>query len=70
VAEIAPLHEAVGFETVVLAGIEPAIAADDASYNQLQGQQRQRWLDLFYAISSEPAMLGASRHLLYIGKKQ
>lgn len=70
VAEIAPLHEAVGFETIVLAGIEPAISADDASYNQLQGQQRQQWLDLFYAISREPAMLGASRHLLYVGKKQ
>lgn len=69
VAEIAPLHEAIGFETMAVAGIEPAIAADDASYNQLQGQQRQQWLDLLYAISTEPSIVGASRHLLYIGKK-
>jgi S-adenosylmethionine-dependent methyltransferase len=68
--EIAPLHEAIGFETVVLAGIEPAISADDASYNQLQGQQRQQWLDLFYAISRNLTILGASRHLLYVGKKE
>jgi SAM-dependent methyltransferase len=70
VGEIVPLHAEIGFATIVLAGIEPAISADDASYNQLQGQQRQQWLDLLYAISAEPTILGASRHLLYVGKKQ
>jgi SAM-dependent methyltransferase len=70
VAEIAPLHEAIGFATLVLAGIEPVISADDASYNQLRGEQRQQWLNLFYTISTEPAIMGASRHILYIGKKQ
>jgi S-adenosylmethionine-dependent methyltransferase len=69
VSEVAPLHEAIGFETLVLAGIEPAIAADDESYNKLQGKQRQLWLDLFYEMSTESSILGASRHLLYIGKK-
>ena len=69
VAEIAPLHEAIGFETLTIAGVEPAIAADDESYNTLQGKQRQLWLDLLYKISTEPSILGASRHLLYIGKK-
>lgn len=70
VSEIAPLHEGMGFETLVVAGIEPAISADDESYNQLQGKQRQQWLDLFYAISAEPTIIGASRHLLYVGKKK
>jgi S-adenosylmethionine-dependent methyltransferase len=69
-SEIAPLHEAIGFETIVVAGIEPVISADDESYNRLQGKQRQQWLDLFYEISAEPAIIGASRHLLYIGKKK
>jgi hypothetical protein len=71
VSEIAPLHEAVGFQTLTLAGVEPAISAgdDDDSYNKLQGKQRQLWLDLFYELSTEPSILGASRHLLYIGKK-
>jgi SAM-dependent methyltransferase len=45
-SEIAPLHEALGFETLVVAGVEPAISADDESYNRLQGRQRQLWLDL------------------------
>lgn len=70
ISEIAPLHEAIGFETMVLAGIEPAISADDESYNKLKGEQRQLWLDLFYEISAERSIIGSSRHLLYIGKKK
>lgn len=70
VSEIAPLHEEIGFETLALAGVEPAISADDESYNRLQGQQRQLWLDLFYEMSTESSTIGASRHLLYIGRKK
>jgi SAM-dependent methyltransferase len=69
VSEIAPLHEVVGFETLTMAGVEPAISADDESYNKLQGTQRQLWMDLFYQISTERSILGASRHLLYVGRK-
>lgn len=69
VAEIMPLHEAIGLETITLAGVEPAISADDESYNRLEGAQRRLWLDLLYALSTEASMIGASRHLLYIGKK-
>lgn len=69
VSEIASLHEATGFETLVLAAVEPAISADDESYNRLEGDQRRLWLDLLYEISIEISIMGASRHLLYIGKK-
>ncbi len=70
VSEIAPLHEAIGFETLAVAGVEPAISADDESYNKLQGEQRQLWLDLLYEISAEKSIIGASRHLLYVGRKR
>jgi hypothetical protein len=70
ISEIAPLHETIGFETLTVAGVEPVISADDESYNELQGKQRQLWLDLFYEISTEMSTIGASRHLLYIGKKK
>ncbi len=69
-SEIAPLHEAIGFDTIAVAGVEPVISADDESYNKLQGKQRKLWLDLFYKLSTEKSILGASRHLLYIGKKK
>jgi SAM-dependent methyltransferase len=70
VSEIAPLHEACGFETITLVGVEPVISADDESYNRLQGEQRERWLDLLYQIGAESSIIGASRHLLYVGRKQ
>lgn len=70
VSEIVPLHESMGFETVTLAGVEPAISADDESYNQLAGKQRQLWLDLLHEVSTEASTLGASRHLLYVGRKR
>lgn len=69
VSEIAPLHEAVGFKTITLAGVEPGISADDESYNTLVGSRRQLWLDLFFEVSTESSSIGASRHLLYIGRK-
>jgi len=70
VSELAPLHEAIGFETLTTVGVEPAISADDESYNKLQGKQRQLWLDLFYEMGAEMSIIGASRHLLYVGKKK
>ncbi len=72
VDEIAPLHEDFGFETIKLAGVEPAISTndDDERYNKLEGERRQLWLDLLYEISVEPSIVGASRHLLYIGRKK
>jgi S-adenosylmethionine-dependent methyltransferase len=70
VSEIAPLHEAIGFETLALAGVEPGISADDESYNRLEGPQRRLWLDLLYEISTERSIIGASRHLLYMGRKK
>jgi SAM-dependent methyltransferase len=69
ISEIAPLHEKVGFITLVVAGVEPGISADDESYNKLEGKQRQLWLELFYEVSTEETIIGASRHLLYIGQK-
>ena len=68
--EIAPLHEGLGYETIVVAGVEPAISADDESYNKLKGKQRQLWFDLLFEISTDKSILGASRHLLYIGTKK
>ena len=67
--ELIPLHESVGFQTLAVAAAEPCIGADDVSYNALVEPQRSRWLDLLYRVSTEPSLLGASRHLLYIGRK-
>lgn len=70
VPETIALHESIGFETVSLVGVEPAISADDESFNSLSGDARERWLDLFERVCDEPSTVGASRHLLYVGRKR
>jgi SAM-dependent methyltransferase len=69
-AEIIPLHETLGIETLALAAVEPCIGADDASYARLEGEQRRMWLDVLETVSTQPSLLGASRHLLYVGRKR
>lgn len=69
VPEVSLLHERMGFETLVVAGAEPAISADDESYNRLEGRQRTLWLDLLYEMSADRSTVGSSRHILYIGRK-
>ncbi len=68
--EIAPMHEAVGFRTLQIAGVEPAISADDESYNALDGKQRELWLNLLFEVSTERSMVASSRHLLYVGRRE
>ena len=63
------MHERVGFRTLKIAGVEPAISADDGSYNTLKEKQRDLWLDLLFEISSEQSMVASSRHILYIGQR-
>jgi S-adenosylmethionine-dependent methyltransferase len=70
VSEIRPLYEAIGIHTVALAGVDPAISADDESYNTLESPRRDRWLDLLFEVSADETTVGASRHLLYIGRKR
>ncbi len=70
VKEVKPLHENAGFKTLVLAGVEPANTVADDSYNNLEGERRKLWLDLLFSISTEPSIIGASDHLLYIGVKE
>lgn len=69
VSEIAPLHKKIGFKKLVLAAVEPG-RANDEIYNKLEGEIRQLWLDLLFAISTEESMLGATNHILYIGVKE
>jgi predicted O-methyltransferase YrrM len=69
VPEIYALHEELGFETLAVAGVEPAGIAADEQYKKLTDTQRELWLDLMVEISTEPSLAGASCHILYFGKK-
>jgi S-adenosylmethionine-dependent methyltransferase len=69
VSETIPLHEQQGFKTLVVAGVEPAGIAADETYQGLTDMHRKLWLDLLFNISKEESIVGASCHLLYIGRK-
>ena len=69
VSEITPLHEALGFELLCWQEGDSPILGDDESYNRLEGRQRELWLNLFEEISTDPSILGGSRHLLHIARK-
>lgn len=68
--EIASLFSGENIQSLVLAAVEPCIASEDEIYNRLDGETRKCWLDLLYQLSTEKTIIGASRHLLHIGKKK
>jgi S-adenosylmethionine-dependent methyltransferase len=68
-AEIRPLMEEVGFETLDLIGCEGIIARNEEQVNLLTGEAWQTWVDLNYRLGKEPSLYGAADHLLYVGRK-
>lgn len=68
-AEIGPLMEGAGFETLDLLGCEGVVAANEEQINRLTGDAWQAWVDVNYRLSKEPSLRGAADHLLYVGKK-
>ncbi len=67
--EIEPLMEAEGFATLGVLGCEGAMAGHEEKINALAGEAWARWVDLNYRLGQDPALRGASDHLLYIGRK-
>ena len=68
--EIVPFHEEMGFQTQVLAGVEPVGTGADEVYHSLDIKRRKLWLELLFSISTEKSIIGASEHILYVGTKK
>ena len=59
-----------GFEDAFVLGVEgPAWILSDFDARWDDGEQRRDLLDLLRALEREPSILGASAHLLGIGRK-
>jgi ubiquinone/menaquinone biosynthesis C-methylase UbiE len=67
--EVIPLGESAGFITLRLMGCEGILADHEEYVNSLTGTDHDFWLDINYRMAQEPCLLGASDHLLYIGRK-
>jgi S-adenosylmethionine-dependent methyltransferase len=68
-AEIEPLMEGAGFETIDLLGCEGVVAANEEQINRLTDEAWQAWVDVNYRLSKETSLRGAADHLLYVGRK-
>lgn len=68
-ADIKPLFEKVGFQSLGLLACEGIVSQIDRHLNLLSGDLWQEWVDLNYRFASDPAIHGTAEHLLYIGKK-
>jgi ubiquinone/menaquinone biosynthesis C-methylase UbiE len=68
--EAIPLGEAAGFETICRIGCEGVVAGHEAYINSLEGDDFEYWTSLNYRLGKDPAAIGASDHILYIGQKK
>ena len=66
--EVIPLGESAGFTTLRLMGCEGILADHEDYVNSLTGADHGFWLDINYRMAQEPSLLGASDHMLYIGR--
>jgi S-adenosylmethionine-dependent methyltransferase len=67
--EVIPLGESAGFTTLRLMGCEGILADHEEYVNSLTGADHLFWLEINYRMAQESCLLGASDHLLYIGRK-
>jgi S-adenosylmethionine-dependent methyltransferase len=67
--EVIPLCASAGFTTLRLMGCEGILAGHEQYVNSLAGADHDFWLEINYRMALEPSLLGASDHLLYIGRK-
>ena len=67
--EVIPLGESAGFTTLRLMGCQGLLAGHEEYVNSLTEAAHDLWLDFNYRFAQEPSLLGASDHLLYIGRK-
>jgi hypothetical protein len=45
------------------------VSRNEELVNELEGEEWEAWVDLNYELGQEPALYGASDHLLYVGEK-
>ena len=67
--ELDPLMAAHGFERRAMLGCEGLVSMIDEQVNGLTGRPWEAWVELNYRAAHDPALLGASEHVLYVGSK-
>lgn len=68
-AEIQPLMEGCGLDTMQMVGCEGVVSQVEEQINQLTGDAWEAWVDLNYRLGKDAALHGAADHVLYLGRK-
>lgn len=68
-SEIKPLMEGNGLSTLKLMSAEGISSPGELAINQLPPEHFKAWEDLCWQLAEDESLLGASEHLLYIGRK-
>jgi S-adenosylmethionine-dependent methyltransferase len=69
-AEIRPLMESEGFETLDLLACEGVVSMIEEKINELAGEAFEAWVELNYKLGKDPSVHGAAEHLLHVGWKR
>jgi len=67
--ESVELLEKNGIETMRISSIESLASLREKELYALSDEIYDKWVDLIYEISTEPSIIGASEHLIHVGKK-
>ena len=68
-ADLRPLMEQAGFETLDLIACEGVVSLIEERVNALDGDLGQVWVDLNYRLGKDPAVHAGAEHVLYVGRK-
>ena len=68
-ADVQPLCEGHGFETLALVAAEGIISLIGEKVNETEGELWDAWVQLNYRLGHDPSVHGATEHLLYVGRK-
>jgi hypothetical protein len=67
VEEVAPEHEAAGFQQLALVGCEAMLGGRRAELERMAPDLQAAWIALALRVCEQPALLGAAERLLYVG---
>jgi len=68
-AGVKPFMESLGLETQRVCAIESLGAQAEVQWNELSGELREKWMDVFDLVGADPTAWASTEHLLYVGKK-
>jgi len=68
-AEIRPLMESEGFDTLDVIACEGIISMIDEKINELADEAFGIWVELNYRLGRDSSVHGGAEHLLYVGRK-